>query len=111
MKTVTDQQFKTTVTERFGWDDQFASAFDYVDRVGHSDKGRPRSIDVAKRVIELGNDRDAVIATLLSDPGLREQLDINRIETEFGSTIARSKRCVRSARSRSLCSWLSLDLK
>ena len=94
MKIVTDQQFKTIVTERFGWDDQFASAFDYVDRVGHSDKGRPRSIDVAKRVIELGNDRDAVIATLLSDPGLREQLDINRIESEFGSTIAQLTRGV-----------------
>jgi GTP pyrophosphokinase len=39
-------------------------------------------------VLELGNDRDAVIATLLSDPALRDVLDIKRIETEFGNKIA-----------------------
>jgi GTP pyrophosphokinase len=83
-----DQQFIDTATGKFGADEQFLRAVDYAISVGHSDKRRPRSIDVANRVLELGMDRDAVIATLLSDPGLRDQLSIGKIEAEFGATVA-----------------------
>lgn len=61
---------------------------DYASAVKHENKSLPSSIDVARRVLELGSDRDAVIATLLSDPALRDVLDIKQIETEFGNKIA-----------------------
>ncbi len=44
---------------------------DYATGVKHDNKSLPPSIDVAMRVLELGSDRDAVIATLLSDPALQ----------------------------------------
>jgi GTP pyrophosphokinase len=83
-----DQSFQDIVSQQIGWDDQFARAFEYVTAIGHVDKKRPRSIDVARRVLELGMDKDTVIATLLSDPGLRESLDNARIASEFGDSIA-----------------------
>jgi GTP pyrophosphokinase len=83
-----EQGFIDTATSKFGWDEQFARAFDYAISTGHSDKHRPRSITVANRVIDLGMDREAVIATLLSDPGLRDLLPIEQIEAEFGATVA-----------------------
>jgi GTP pyrophosphokinase len=83
-----DQSFQDIVSQQIGWDDQFARAFEYVAAIGHVDKKRPRSIDVARRVLELGMDKDTVIATLLSDPGLRESLDNARIASEFGDSIA-----------------------
>jgi GTP pyrophosphokinase len=83
-----EQGFIDTATSKFGWDEQFARAFDYAISTGHSDKRRPRSITVANRVIDLGMDREAVIATLLSDPGLRDLLPIEQIEAEFGATVA-----------------------
>jgi GTP pyrophosphokinase len=43
---------------------------------------------VANRVLELDMDREAVLATLLSDPGLRDLLPIKQIEAEFGATVA-----------------------
>jgi GTP pyrophosphokinase len=43
---------------------------------------------VANRVLGLGMDREAVLATLLSDPGLRDRLPIEKIEAEFGATVA-----------------------
>jgi GTP pyrophosphokinase len=89
-----DQQFVDTATRQFGWDEQFARAFDYARAMGHHDKKRPRGIDVARRVMALGLDRDAVIATLLSDPGLSERLDMARIEAEFGGDVARLTRGV-----------------
>lgn len=61
---------------------------DYASAVKHENKSLPRSIDVARRVLDLGSDRDAVVATLLSDPALRDVLDIKKIETEFGKKIA-----------------------
>jgi GTP pyrophosphokinase len=89
-----DQQFVDAATRQFGWDEQFARAFDYARDMGHRDKRRPRGIDVARRVIAFGLDREAVIAALLSDPGLRERLDMAQIEAEFGSNIARLTRGV-----------------
>ncbi len=89
MNAAADQVLIDTVTRQIGWDEALARAYDYAAGVGHSDKRRPRSIDVARRVCELGSDRDAVIATLLSDPGLRDVLDQKQVEAEFGATIAR----------------------
>ena len=88
MNTAQDQQFIEAATSKFGWDEQMARAYDYVRSIGHVDKRRPRSIDVANRVIKLGMDRESVIATLLSDPGLRQVLAIEQIETEFNATVA-----------------------
>jgi GTP pyrophosphokinase len=85
---VLEQEFIDAATGKFGWDEQFARAFDYAVSTGHSDKRRPRSITVANRVLGLGMDREAVLATLLSDPGLRDLLPIEKIEAEFGATVA-----------------------
>jgi len=82
------RQLIELIREKIGWDEQVASAWDYSSRVEHTDKSRPRSLDVVKRVLELGTDRDTVIATLLSEPGLRGLLETSEIEKEFGSKIA-----------------------
>ncbi len=88
MDSAQEQEFIEAATSKFGWDEQFARAFDYAISTGHSDKRRPRSITVANRVLQLDMDREAVLATLLSDPGLRDLLPIEKIETEFGATVA-----------------------
>ena len=88
MNSASDKQFVAAVTSQIGWDQELGRAMDYATGVRHENKSLPRSIDVARRVLELGNDRDAVIATLLSDPALRDVLDIKHIETEFGNKIA-----------------------
>jgi GTP pyrophosphokinase len=77
------------INRKFEWDDQLGKAFEYAADSPQPDKSRPRSIEVAKRVLDSGSDRDTVIATLLSDPGLRDQLDPARLEKEFGSQIAK----------------------
>jgi len=94
MNTTTDNPFIAAVSKQFGWDDKFASALDYASSSVQLDKSRPCSVDVARRVLEMGSDSDTVMATLLSDPGLREVLDSKRVETEFGSKIAQLTRGV-----------------
>ncbi len=92
MKSASDKQFIAAVTSQIGWDEQLTSAFKYASDVGHQVKRLPRSIDVARRMLDLGSDRDAIIATLLSDPALRDVLDIKQIEAEFGRKIAQLTR-------------------
>ncbi len=88
MNSAAPKQLVAELERHFGADETIARALDCAGAVKQPDKSKPRSIDVAARVIELGSDRDTVVATLLSDPILRDQLDIGRIEQEFGKRIA-----------------------
>ncbi len=83
------KSFVTAVERRIGWDESLARALDYAETAEPGGKSRPSSIDVARRAVEMGSDRDTVIAALLSDPGLRGRLDDKLVEQEFGSRIAR----------------------
>jgi len=81
--------FVAEASERLGWDEPLAAAFALAKSAGQTDKSVPRGIDVALRVLQMGSDRDAVAAALLSDPALRGNLDAQTIEKEFGDKIAR----------------------
>ncbi len=87
MPTKRDQLVKV-ISEKINWDDDISRALDYSLNVEHTDKSRPRSIDVVKRVLEMGTDRNTLIATLLSDPELRGILDTKGIEQQFGKKVA-----------------------
>ncbi len=82
------EQLVEVISEKINWDDDISRALDYALNVEHTDKSRPRSVDVAKRVLEMGTDRNTLIATLLSDPELRGVLDTKEIEQEFGKKTA-----------------------
>ncbi|MEM7561676.1 MAG: bifunctional (p)ppGpp synthetase/guanosine-3',5'-bis(diphosphate) 3'-pyrophosphohydrolase [Pseudomonadota bacterium] len=75
--------------QKFDSDEQIALALDYASKLPHADKSLPRGVDVAARVLEMGSDREAVIATILSDPEFRETLPMATIEKEFGAKIAK----------------------
>ncbi len=80
--------FVAAVERRIGWDDALERALDYADNAGPGGKNLPSSIDVARRAVEMGSDRDTVIAALLSARGLHERLDPKTIEAEFGPRVA-----------------------
>ena len=82
------EQLVALISEKTDWDDDLSNALDYATNLEHTDKSRPRSIDVVRRVLEMGTDRNTLIATLLSDPELRGLLDTKQIEQEFGKKVA-----------------------
>ena len=88
MNTAAQNPFIAEATARIGWDEQLAAALEYASASVPADKSLPNGIDVALRVLEMGSDRDAVIATLLSDHELRNVLDNKAIEKQFGNKIA-----------------------
>lgn len=82
------QQLVELISQKIDWDDDISRALDYALNIKHVDKSQPRSIDVMKRVLEMGTDRSTLIATLLSDPELRGLLETKEIKEQFGGTIS-----------------------
>ena len=83
------QALISLISETLDWGDDLERALDYALGIEHADKSQPCSIDVVRRVLELGTDRNTVIATLLTDLDLRVVLDKKRVEAEFGPQVAK----------------------
>ena len=81
-------QLVESISEKINWDDDLERALDYALDAGQVDKSRPRSVDVARRVLEMGTDRNTLVATLLSDPDLQGVLNTADIEKQFGNKVA-----------------------
>ena len=83
------QSLVNLISETMTWDADLDRALDYALGMVHDDKSQPCSTDVARRVLELGTDKNTVIATLLTDPALRGKLDLKQVEKEFGTPVAK----------------------
>jgi GTP pyrophosphokinase len=68
--------------------DRLRHALAHALEVEDDDETRPRSRDVAEILHGLGVDQDTLVATLLSDPRLRDSLDEATIAEQFGDTVA-----------------------
>ncbi len=93
------QEFVSTVKQYLDWDEQLGQALDLAATTAPADKSLPHSIDVARRVAEMGSDRDTVVAALLSAPGLRKRVDNGEIEKVFGPRITQLVRGVHQLQS------------
>jgi len=83
------QMLVDQISQSIAWDEDLDRALDYALGLVHEDKSQPCSTDVVRRVLELGTDKTTVIATLLTDPGLRGKLDPAQVKTEFGASVAK----------------------
>ena len=81
------QNLINLISKKIAWDDDISCAFEYANNIDHQDKSLPRSIDVTLRILEMGSDKNTVIATLLSDPQM-PGFEPEVIEKEFGKTAA-----------------------
>ena len=77
------------ISARLPWDDELECALDYALGLPHTDKSLPRSIDVVHQVLELGTDRNTVIATLLTGPNLRVEWNEEAVTRAFGTQVAK----------------------
>ncbi len=93
------QEFVSTVKQHLDWDEQLGQALDLAATTAPADKSLPHSIDVARRVAEMGSDRDTVVAALLSAPGVRKRVDNGEIEKVFGPRITQLVRGVHQLQS------------
>ncbi len=67
---------------------QLKRAYSYISSVFDDNDPRPSALNIALILKHLGVDSETLIATLLSDPRLRDLLDNYTIDQEFGPTIA-----------------------
>lgn len=68
--------------------DCLSNALQLVFDVQDENDTRPSSLDIAYTLKKLGVDAHTLIAALITDPRLRDRLDLLTIEEQFGSVIA-----------------------
>jgi len=74
---------------RIEWDEQLESALLLAHEAPHDSRCRPRAIDAALRLVEFDIDRASLLATLLSDPSLKDRLDEERLRRDYGDEVLR----------------------
>jgi GTP pyrophosphokinase len=74
---------------RIDWDDQLESALLLAFEAPRDSRCRPRAIDAALRLVEFDIDRPSLLATLLSDPSLKDRLDEERLRRDYGDEVLR----------------------
>lgn len=82
------EELRQALIERFGEDQEMQDALQLALNAPLVDKCLPRSIDVTCLVNEMGGDRLTVMATLLSDQGIRAEFSEEQIEHRFGTPVA-----------------------
>ncbi|MFT5658496.1 MAG: GTP pyrophosphokinase [Gammaproteobacteria bacterium] len=87
MKPDDKQGLINLMSKKIAWDADIDCALNHAIEIDHQDKSLPHSTDVVLRVLEMGCDKNVVIATLLSDPQL-SALKPDVIESQFGKKAA-----------------------
>ncbi len=77
------------LSARIDWDDVLESALRLAFDAPEESPCRPRAIDAALRLVDFEVDRPALLATLLSDPALQQELDEERLRAEYGEEVLR----------------------
>jgi GTP pyrophosphokinase len=93
-KLISRKDLEASISDQFESDALISRALDIVGEITEPDKTRAGSMDVVSRLLELSVDRDTIIATLLSDPGLRGSLGHKEILSDFGPNVAELTRGV-----------------
>jgi GTP pyrophosphokinase len=78
---------KQAISERVGWDDELQQALELAWNAEKPHKCKPRAVDAVARLVDFEVDRDTVLATLLSDKGLQDQLSDEEIQQQFGEPV------------------------
>ena len=81
------EQCRERLAAHVEWDDDLESALQYAYKAETPSPCRPRALDAALRLVDFDIDKPTLVATLLSDPATREQLDETRIRERYGDEI------------------------
>ena len=94
---------KQAISQRVGWDDALQQALELACNAEPPHKCKPRAVDAVARLVDFEVDRETVLATLLSDKGLQEQLSDDDIRERFGEQVLQLARGVITLNSMQEC--------
>ena len=79
--------YQQLIAEKIDWDDSLQQALELAWNAPKPDKCKPRALDAVLRLIEFDVDKTTILATLVSDMGLKDSLSDDDIKTQFGDDV------------------------
>ena len=79
--------YRQAISAKTPWDDTLEQALTLAYNAPKPDKCKPRALNAVLRLIDFDVDKDTILAMLVSDMGLREQLTDEAIRSRFGEQV------------------------
>lgn len=95
--------YRQALSAKMDWDEDLEQALELAFNAKKPEKCRPRAIDTVLRLVEFGVDKNTVIATLVSDMGLKDSLSDDEIKNRFGDSVLELARGVITLNSMQEC--------
>ncbi len=90
MSTTTDLDidfYRQSISAKLDWDDKLQEALELAWNSPKPEKCRPRALDAVLRLLDFGVDRKTILATLVSDAGLKDTFSDEDIKSKFGEEV------------------------
>ena len=104
-KTIDD--YRLAIASKIAWDDDLQQALELAWNAKKPEKCRPRALDAVMRLIDFEVDKNTILATLVSDMGLKDQLSEDEIKRRFGEQVSRLAKGVMTLNKMKDCNQLS----
>jgi GTP pyrophosphokinase len=95
--------YRDALTRKFDWDDDFEQALQLAYHAKKPEKCRPRALDALLRLLDFEVDKNTILATLVSDMGLKDSLSDEDIQQRFGEPVLKLARGVLTLNSMQEC--------
>ncbi len=90
MSSTTDKDidfYRQSISAKLDWNDKLQQALELAWNAPKPDKCRPRALDAVLRLLDFAVDEKTILATLVSDMGLRDSLSDDDIKLQFGDEV------------------------
>ncbi len=79
--------YREQISAKIPWDDDLEQALELAYHASRPEKCRPRALDAVLRLIEFDVDKNTIVATLVSDMGLKHSFSEEQIKTRYGDKV------------------------
>ncbi|MBT3205509.1 MAG: bifunctional (p)ppGpp synthetase/guanosine-3',5'-bis(diphosphate) 3'-pyrophosphohydrolase, partial [Gammaproteobacteria bacterium] len=86
--------YKQSIAKKIDWDDSLQQALELAWNAPKPNKCKPRALDAVLRLIEFDVDKTTILATLVSDMGLKDSLSDEEIRLQYGEEVLKLARGV-----------------
>jgi len=99
--------YRDKLSKHLEWDELLEQALDLAYHAKKPEKCRPRALDAVLRLVEFQVDKNTILATLISDMGLKESLPDEEINKRYGAQVLELARGIVTLNSMQDCNELS----
>ncbi len=79
--------YRQAISQKIDWDDNLQMALELAWNLPKPDKCKPRALDAVLRLIDFDVDKNTILAVLVADKRLKDNLSDEQIKSQFGDEV------------------------